>query len=190
MRDALAWLAALFGAPGEVRAAAVLKKRDHALLLSWLRSLEALAVRLLLLAALSLPSCPPARPAAPRRRPENPERPAVGVSFHAPAPAKAPLPLRRPAAPRAPAPIENQAPQLGCLRAAARFAALCRLVADPAPYARRLAQRLARDGGALRRLLDAPIRAGDPFAEKAQAAQALLVQSMPGVRQGPAPRPP
>lgn len=179
VRESVNWLAALFGPPATLRDQSVLKKRDHALLLSWLRSLEALVSRLLLIAALEMgPQPAQARPVcAGRARGKN-----WRVAFRLHSVVKpAPAPQRARTGPRGASERRDQA---GCRGAAARFEALRRVAENPGAYARRLACALRRKAHWPARIAAAPIRPGDPFAENAAAARAHLLVAFP-TRLGP-----
>ncbi|MGE3143928.1 MAG: hypothetical protein AB7L65_11460 [Hyphomonadaceae bacterium] len=171
LRDALTWLAALFGPPAHLRDQRMQARRDHALLLSWLRSLEAFAARLLLIAAhaLALPETK-GRAAQQDGRGARADGAAWRARLHLPrmpAPASA-----RP--PRAGAGALREAEEEICLAAAARYEGLRRLAQNPLAYARRLARRLRRDGALARRIALAPVRPRDPFAPNAAAAREYL----------------
>ncbi|MGE3143391.1 MAG: hypothetical protein AB7L65_08725 [Hyphomonadaceae bacterium] len=186
VQDGVRWLIALFGAPEEMRARRTHAKRDHALLLSWLRSLEALAARLLLVKAraIVLEKAPPRAPrmqAAPARRASNSNawRVAFRVRGLARRGAKSQARVRMRCAETAPGPPS-------CLGAAARFEALRRVADDPLSYAKRLARALARDPQASLRIACAPYRAADPFAPAIAAVEAFLFEEAALLEEGAA----
>ncbi|MGE3141854.1 MAG: hypothetical protein AB7L65_00895 [Hyphomonadaceae bacterium] len=171
LRDALGWLANLFGAPEAVRAQEMLRRRDYDLLRGWVRSLEALASRLLLIAAAGLrvrEQKSAARARAGRAIAARGWRARFRFDGAAPRPARAAHGLARGLA-QARAPREAL-PSAGL---AARFAALTRLAAHPSVYAAHAARRLARDCEVPRRVLEARLAPDLPFTPNVHAAGAF-----------------
>jgi len=131
----------LFGEPQNIAQQGWVSRQSHALMARWIRSAEALLRRLLLLeaAALKLPPAPVSR-RAPRVRtrrlhefyPEDPQTWRVSLRCSAPQNRRRGARTRRGGA------------LCDTFVLALRYEALLRAYNDPAPYARRLARRLAR----------------------------------------------
>jgi len=160
-RTLLAEMIALFGAPAALTALACLDRTLRRALLPRLRSLEELVRKLLLVEATTFmpvmtpPSWRPAkRPAFPARTRSDPARVAAGASarFNLNIPRderfvpddRAPRIRALWAEPTVLTPPAAARPQNRRSGLASRFAALQRVIANPARYARRLAVRLAQ----------------------------------------------
>jgi len=131
----------LFGEPQDIAQQGWVSRQSHALMARWIRSAEALLRRLLLLeaAALKLPPAPaPRRALRVRKRrlhefyPEDPQTWRVSLRCSAPQNRRRGGRTRRGGA------------LCDTFVLALRYEALLRAYNDPAPYARRLARRLAR----------------------------------------------
>jgi hypothetical protein len=139
--DFLHTLHMLFGAPEDVAFDHTLTRKQHALLLKWLRAGEALLRRLLLLEAAHYPPQPPRKPRAQHKRArvrmsfasDEPEK--WRVSFRCFMDRRRPAGLRR-SRKAAPKRFRSAWPL------AERYEALLRVFNDPTGYARRLAARL------------------------------------------------
>ncbi|MGE3142278.1 MAG: hypothetical protein AB7L65_03065 [Hyphomonadaceae bacterium] len=177
LRDALSWLAAVFGAPEALRAQGAQSPKDRALLLSWLRGLEALAARLLLLAAQAVSPPQAARAGLPRRcapGSKPPRKPAWRVRLRIPG---ARARVSRDENGGAGARRAHALPTAAAL--AARYEALRRVAANPLAYAARMARRLRRDNALPRRVLGARLRPRDPFTPSVEDLSPYLLAAFP-----------
>ena len=175
-RDSLHWLANIFGTPRQLRAQFTQPKKDHTILISWLRSLEALVSRLLLIAAKEIILDDTPTPHRARTGKRNPLLWRVRLNLHGLA-----RPQRKPSAPcMRGEKIERL--DFDCAGPAARFMALCRVADHPVFYAKRLARRLKREPDLPRRVARAPIQKFDPFAPHAQGATEFLFEAFPEAR--------
>jgi hypothetical protein len=168
-REALDFMATLFGGPAAIARLIWVVGARRAEMLAWLAPVERLARKLVALEAASL--APPPLMAAPLRQGAQPSAPRArrDIDIETPQdwPARfcvsAPQERRRPAGPATP-PRSVGAPNFDGLypafAIASRLEALRRVVEDSAPHARRLARRLARTPGLLTALArPAPRRA-------------------------------
>ncbi|MES1159105.1 MAG: hypothetical protein ABUL42_04340 [Terricaulis silvestris] len=143
----LGLIAELCGAPEELAAALMMKRREHKILCAWLRTAENMLRRLIFIEAQAIPkpnTPPPApRPPAPRAAPIAPAPRAfeLNTTFRVivPPPQKRTRAKRR--APRDT--LRRDYVSVGGV--AGRFEALTRAFNDPARYAQRLARRLYAD---------------------------------------------
>jgi len=155
----------LFGTPADLAARGWITHKAYALMRPWLRAGEVLLRHLLLLEAAALTAKPPraSRRSRPRKRitltfsADAPET--WRVTFPALAPCDSLASIARTAsptaAPRDPAKVGLRGHR-NAWPIAERFEALLRVYDNPAPYAARLARRLARTPGDVSRVLDAP----------------------------------
>jgi hypothetical protein len=176
----------LFGAPEDVARADMMTRKSHALLLSWLRTAEALMRRLLLIEAAAYAGVPAApvrttgRDSVRERRlftftPEAPEQ--WRVSFHCFEPAHS---ARRAARSERPPSRNEPRRLLSAWPLAERYEALIRVFNDPGAAARRLARRLCAAPHRLAEVLRAPPEARhriDNFAALTEHAEQAHGQS-------------
>ncbi len=165
----------LFGEPQDIAQQGWVSRQSHALMARWIRSAEALLRRLLLLeaAALKLPPAPVSR-RAPRVRtrrlhefyPEDPQTWRVSLRCSAPQ-------SRR----RGGRTSRGGGALSDAFVLALRYEALLRAYNDPAPYAHRLARRLARTPAVTQAVLtphaDAVHLLGDEYCALDAAAHAV-----------------
>jgi hypothetical protein len=172
-----AWIVSLFGAPFAIAERLILVRKTRRDILQWLGPIEALARRLLLLKALTLPkpNCPPAKVWAGRLLIAFADRPQAEIDPNAETwrvrfcvmPQGA---LRRKSRGDAPADKRAGGHVLNALPLARRIEALRRVLENPAPALARLARLLATQREVI-------VAAFKPYRPRATCVQSLLMET-------------